>query len=243
MTLQQQGAETPAGITLVVADARDETADEFVGRFSPGRAVVVSGTSLAHQEWCIDFSDFDRSYLRIDGERYAVTDIDAIVSLTPVIKPYELLGIAEEDRAYVASELTAFLTYFGNRYAGRGINKPAIGNLLGSNWRKERWYVAARSVGFLTPEHRRKVGPDKGIFAPRPVATKSITLLGNQPLKEPENAELLAAANRLRRSAGLAYLTIRYTCGPAGYVFHEADLRPSIHDPAVAEAIIQSIYP
>jgi hypothetical protein len=85
-----------------------------------------------------------------------VNDLTGVLTRRLAVYPEELQHVHADDRAYVASEMTALLAWWLRVVTVPVLNRPAGGILCGPARRPEQWRVAARNLGFPVARLRRQ---------------------------------------------------------------------------------------
>jgi len=145
-------------VLLVVGSRFDAGAASLVRRWRPRCARLLTCEDLSTPGWSWDPQTPDRATMMVQGERLSVRSLRGVVTLLPSVTPAELPHIAEADREYVASEMTAFLLAWLSRLPCRVVNPPAPLCLSGSYLHPEQWLqIADRSGLPVQPMSRRVV--------------------------------------------------------------------------------------
>lgn len=97
---------------LILAGRNDQAAGALRERWSAHDARVLTCRDLSTAGWRYSPGEPRASRVVAGGERIPVTEIEGILTRLPSVTADDLPHIAEEDRGYVAAEMTAFLTAF-----------------------------------------------------------------------------------------------------------------------------------
>ena len=209
---------------LIVASALDNGVREVAAAWSTDCAAVLTPGDACKLGWKVELNDFDESCAVVDGKVIPVRDITGVVTLLPNVMDYELFGVEDADRRYVASEVMAFLFYLLSRLQCPVLNRPTAHCLTGPNWRPEQWSVLCRRVGLYTQPPC--VQPSKD--------TRRISVVGSDFVGEaPEDTR--ARVRQLARLASVEHLTI--TLGSDDYAVRGIELAPDLRDEPVRSAV------
>ncbi|HLK46613.1 MAG TPA: hypothetical protein VKT49_00685 [Bryobacteraceae bacterium] len=212
---------------LVLASAVDRVASEFVHR-AGSTARLLTCRSLSSPGWRLTVPVRESLVAVVDGSRIPAADITAVVTRLPYVGESELPQIAAADRAYVASEMQAFLHAFLSALPCPVVNRPMPVCLAGPNWRRAQWLKAARANGFNTSAASLS-------RPPWPVSVIGGACFG---ISDPS---LQQAACRLAEAAGAQMLRLWCAGEPSAPVVVSADLWPDLTDPAVAAALLDLV--
>src|SRR6266545_2541670 len=115
---------------VVLASAADQVAFTLHDRLSRSDVAVLTPRDLSRPGWF--YRPGTRgSALVADGEEFGSEEIAALVTRLPWVSEFELPQIVEGDRAYVASEMGAFLIAWLSELACPVANRPSPSCLCG----------------------------------------------------------------------------------------------------------------
>jgi hypothetical protein len=119
--------------------------------------------------------------------------LKAILVRRLAVYPQELGHVHEDDRAYVASEMTALLAWWLHMVPVPVLNRPDRAALCGPGWRPEQWRVCAGRLGFPVVRLSRETESNRPVAFPD--VTTELVLVGKLLVGEaqPLMAECLAA--------------------------------------------------
>jgi hypothetical protein len=141
---------------LVLANAGDEIARSMAAAL--GSATwCVTPRELSRAGWIHDPTGNGDDVIVIGGERMPARAVSAVITRLAAVLRSDLPHIVEDDRDYVAAEMTAFLLSFLIKLPCPVINTPSAGSLMGPSWSALRWRAAATQAGFapaLDPQAR-----------------------------------------------------------------------------------------
>ncbi|MHC0061539.1 hypothetical protein ACWATR_01255 [Nostoc sp. UIC 10890] len=173
------------------------------------------------------------------GCAIALDQITGVLSRLPSIFEQELLHIVPEDRAYVATEMNAFLIAWLSSLKCPVLNRPTPTYLLGPAWRPEQWVYAAAQLGIPVRPVRRQSSMSANVCAQ--VLEKSsvkVTVVGDRCLGEVEKT-LASYARRIADAAEVDLLTVHFSSSESPAEFLGADLWTDISAPDVGDAILE----
>jgi hypothetical protein len=130
---------------LVVTSSTDPDLSLF--KSLPRTAIVVPA-HLSQPGWFYEVSKGEHARLVASTGVLFAHDISGVLTRIKRVWPGELPHINEEDREYVASEMTAFLAALLNELPCVVVNRPAANCLLGPPWTAEHWKRTAADAGF-----------------------------------------------------------------------------------------------
>src|SRR5512138_3330212 len=116
---------------LVIAQRRDAAARDLVARWGPRRARLLTAADLASPGWEVHTDDPLGSTAVVQGEPVAAAEISGVLTRLPAVTDRELPMLVQEDRAYAAAEMTAFLVYWLSTLACPVLNRPVAPSLCG----------------------------------------------------------------------------------------------------------------
>jgi hypothetical protein len=134
---------------LIFAHASDPVARRLAAAWSPeARLIVPRDLSVrGWQHFPVGGGD-DTIGLAAGAIRAA--DVNGVLVRIAAVGPADLPHIVEEDRNYVATEMTAFLSSLLTSLRCPVVNRPSASALMGPGWSPERWRAAATAAGMDT---------------------------------------------------------------------------------------------
>ncbi|QMS86693.1 hypothetical protein HUN01_03570 [Nostoc edaphicum CCNP1411] len=169
----------------------------------------------------------------------ALDQITGVLTRLPSIFEQELLHIVPDDRAYIATEMNAFLIAWLSSLKCPVLNRPTPTYLLGPAWRPEQWVYAAAQLGIPVRPVRRQSSMSANVCAQ--VLEKSsvkVTVVGDRCLGEVEKT-LASHARRIADAAEVDLLTVHFSSSESPAEFLGADLWTDISAPDVGDAILE----
>ncbi len=225
-----------ASSVLVIASQYDEAARDLVAQWAPEGAALCAPRDLSRPGWRYCLSDSSASTAVAGGIVIRRRDISGVLVRLFAIPPEELQHIVPEDRCYVASEMTAFLTAWLSSLSCPIVNRPTAGCLSGPAWRPEQWIRTAGRAGIpVMMRHHRASPPHSPADEPE-VAYLEITVACDQVFGTSDDC-LVGYAKRLAAAAGVSLVRLRFARDHNDYRFVSAHAWPDLRIPGVADAI------
>ena len=216
---------------VVLTHALDTGARLLVGHWRAHNARLLVAGDLCAPGWRFEPASSDHGFATIDGVRVPAGAIQGVVTRIPHIRGLDLPQIVEGDRAYVSSELNAFLTAWLDALPCPVLNRPSAGSLMGPPFSHERWLILAARAG-LALASRRYQAPE----VHRTPAMAIVTVVGERWFGEVA-PDVGMQALRLARLARVDLLTVRFTSATSGAAFSSADLLTDT-TPEIADALL-----
>lgn len=132
-------------IRVVLASRFDPEATDIVKLWG-NDACLLSVDDLSSSGWVHRPGRPSRSRAVVDGSVVPYAGIGGVWALMTVVSPLELGHIVPGDRAYVASEMTAFIRAFLGGLPGRVLNRDAVPGTRW--WTDDLWRWQASKLGF-----------------------------------------------------------------------------------------------
>jgi hypothetical protein len=223
---------------VIIASRHDAAAPALAERWSAHNAALLTCEDLSVAGWCHHLNAAGVSTAVISGRVVATTEITGVLTRLPCVTESELAHIVPADRAYVAAEMTAFLTFWLSELVCPVLNRPTPVCLMGPNWRTERWIHAAAQLGIpVCPSYRQATltaDVSADVSKQRPIA---LTVVGHRCFGEGD-AMLTMHARRLAAAAGVDLLTVYLSGSESGARLLGAELWADISSPDIANAIL-----
>lgn len=198
---------------LVLAHAGDTIARRLAAAWD---ARVITGRDLSTRGWRHFPVGGGDDVLGLADGPLPATAVRGVLTRIAAVAPADLGHITEEDREYVATEMSAFLLSFLRALRCPVLNRPTAGSLIGPGWTPLRWRAAASAAGLA--------------IAREGTAAIPVTVLGDRAFGPDA---LAAPARALARRAGVELLGARFT---ADGQFVDADPWADLPDEA-ADAV------
>jgi len=225
-----------ASSVLVIASQYDEAARDLVAQWAPEGAALCAPRDLSRPGWRYCLSDSNASTAVAGGTVIRRRDISGVLVRLFAIPPEELQHIVPEDRCYVASEMTAFLTAWLSSLSCPIVNRPTAGSLSGPAWRPEQWTATACRAGIPVMPRHRPASPPYGLADELEHPYLETTIAGDQVFGTSDE-RLIGYAKRLASAAGATLLGLKFARNHNDYQFVNADTSPDLRTPGVAYAI------
>jgi hypothetical protein len=215
----------------VLASRYDALAHRWTDRWASRGAAPLTPDDLSQAGW--------RHYLNapadgvaiVGGRRVGVAEISGVLVRLPCVYEQDLPHIVPADRGYVAAEMTAFLASWLSTLPCPVLNRPTPTCLAGPFWRPEQWAFAAARLGIPISPVSCLVAP--GAASPNTrapdVPKRTVTVVGDHCVGD-EDELLRRQARSLASAAGVALLTVSFTCGAPAAHFVDANLWPRLDD-------------
>lgn len=134
-------------IVVISPLLNDTIVKAFAGWSQTIEIALLTVKDMMSEGWELYSDRFEDSFFVANGKQCAVNQIDGVINLLPFIYEKELIQIKEEDRSYVASELTAMMTYFLTKLSCKTINRPDAESLMGSSNLYYQWKHLVQKLG------------------------------------------------------------------------------------------------
>jgi hypothetical protein len=187
---------------------------------SNARMAIVVPAHLSQPGWCYEVGRGAHALLVTSKGIVAAGDVSGVLTRAQRAWPAELPHINEEDREYVASEMTAFLAALLNELPCPVFNRPAATSLWGPPWTAEHWWRAATAEGVTVCRNDDHLCDDPAEI----VVLEGKVIRGASTL--PNGAKALTL--RLAERAGVLLLGARF-CLRHG-ALQQVSLRPGLDE-------------
>jgi hypothetical protein len=161
---------------------------------------VLEPAGLSVPGWAHDPENPREDRLVVDDEEHPVSELTAVITALDAVEPFDLPHVRAEDRAFVASEMTAFLRSWLQALACPVLDPPTTMALSGAAGDRGVWSKAATA---LAVADRQAI--------PTPVArTHTVTVVAGRivgPAPEPAAATALSLTQAARVTAARLTLT------------------------------------
>jgi hypothetical protein len=191
---------------LIVGGTHDTDAHSAVAwlklKLGPRQAALLDAVDLSRPGWRLFANNPEGGAIVASGRVVPVRDVTAVLVRRMAVYSQELGHVHADDRAYVASEMTALLAWWLRVVPVPVLNRPTGGAMLcGPGWRPERWRALASRLGFPVVRLRREISKP----ALLPAVVTEVILVGEMIVGEASRpvADCLLA---LARAAKIALL-------------------------------------
>jgi hypothetical protein len=211
---------------LIFGSALDDQPARLAKRWAhEGRdAVLVTPADLSRPGWRLRRGCPRESMAAVGDRVVRGGDIRLVVSALPCVAPYDLPHVAEDDREYVAEEMSAFLLAWLCEMACTVVERPTPVSLAGCGRSRFEWAAMASSLGIAADPSW--VGP-----------TTAVTVVGGRAVGDVARA-LATAAEGLALAARRSLVTLRFAADDAPRLVG-ADARAEVGADGVADALLE----
>jgi hypothetical protein len=226
-------------VFLILAGQQDESARSLASRWLPHGANLLTPEDLSICGWRHHSHPTQEDIAVINRRVVASGEIKGVLTRLPWVSEQELTHIAPHDRAYVASEMTAFLLSWLDGLNCPLLNRPTPTCLSGPGWRTEQWIHLAAQLGIPVCPVRRHARRPEDIpngAAQHPYHT--LTVVGRRCLGACDDMRTVHA-RRLAAAAGVDLLVTRFTSGEEEPRLLSVDVWPDVASADVADAILE----
>lgn len=224
---------------VVLAHCDDQVAHALVERWATRNARLITPEDLSMAGWRHRSGASHNACAVIDGDVIDAQAITGVLVRLPQVIEQDVLHISEEDRAYVAAEMTAFLRAWLAKLPCRVLNRPTAMGLNGPLWRHERWLHTAAQLGCsVIPAQRATTSTQQSVSAAAvPTTVVSVTIVGSNAIGDTDPA-LVQQARRLAEAADVELLAVAFDGPDAQARFVGASLWPVMTQDAIADAVL-----
>lgn len=230
---------------VVLASRFDASAARLAERWRDHGARLLTPEGLSVRGWCHESGALDRSMAVLQGEGVPLRLIDGVLTRLPGVSEDELPHIVPGERAYVSSEMTAFLVAWLSSLGGRVLNRPTPACLWGPNWGMEQWAHEAARAGFQIRPVRRlarafgrtEMNVDLEGAEPAQADLHRVTLVGGRLFGDSIDENSEQCALRLSQATNVELLTMTLVREGSSTAFVGASPWVDVDRPEVADAI------
>lgn len=225
---------------VVLAHESDSSAAALVERWRDRDARLMTVRDLSSRGWRQPFGASGAARAVVDGHVVPIDDIAAVLPRLPYIGVQSLQHVRDDDREYVATEMSAFLTAWLSRLPCKVVPRPRPPSIATIGWRPEQWLRAAALLGIPIAPMQRRVTPEQGIQRVTPPAGATVTIAGAHALG-PAEPVLRSHARRLAAAAGADLLAVHFSGADESAAIVGADEWPDLLVPEVADALLATL--
>ncbi len=225
---------------MIAANRWDRTAKACAARWGTDCAGVLTAQDLSTAGWRQRLGQFERGTVVVGGKILPHADITGVLTLLPSVTEQDLVDIVPEDRAYVASEMTAFLVFWLSSLICPVLNRPTPMCLSGPHWRREQWVSAAARAGIPVQSFRRRAAHGSDAVQEALPDSTIVTVAGRSIIGEAD-PELLLHAQRLAGIAGVQLLAVNFSSPRRNARFVTASTFPDLSDDRTVEAVLECL--
>jgi hypothetical protein len=232
-------------VVVIVASAADQAARALAEAWKAADARVLTPLDLSMPGWHYRSCRPEPGMAVVDGKIVPSEAISGVVTRLPWIAEAEIPHVAEHDRAYVASEMQAFLFAWLSRLTCPVLNRPTPFCLAGPAWRHEKWISVAGRLGIRVRSTRRTIpsgSPPKVHGATGGDAAgvlTEVTVVAGRVVGP--QSRLVEPTRQLAAAAGVRMIT-------ACYANHDRDAElvgvsqwPDITSPSIRDAMLRCV--
>jgi hypothetical protein len=237
--MNSRGSANRKGRPIVIlASVADDVALRLPERLARPDVLVMTPADLSQPGWAYRPGRAG-SELVANGQVLRSQGIAGVVTRLPWISEAELMRIAQSDRAYVASEISAFLLAWLTEVECPVVNRPGPNCLCGPFWRHERWVAEAAGAGLEVHPARRYARIDETQRAvARPCLERSTVIVVGERCFGDTDEVLSKQARSLARATGTETLTVHFSDTGTGMRFLTANPWPCLESDDVADAVL-----
>jgi hypothetical protein len=166
----------------------------------PAGVRVLEPSGLSTPGWAHDPENPAEDRLVIDGEVHPAGRLTAVITALDAVQPFDLPDVRAEDRAFVASEMTAFLRTWLGTLTCPVLDRPTALALSGAAGDRAVWSTAATALA--VPDRQAAPAPRTRTHA---VTVAACRVVG--PAPEPAAATALSLARTANVTAARLRLT------------------------------------
>jgi hypothetical protein len=224
---------------VILASRYDKTAEWLATRWAAAGAdgCVLTCEDLSVSGWQYRPSQPLAGTAVVGGREVATNAIRGVLTHLPHVSDLELIHIDPPDRAYVAAEMTAFLTVWLSDLPCRVLNRPSPGCLTGPSFIAEQWVAAASKLGMRIRPTRTRLGLNRSHEIEREAPVARVTVIGSRCFGEVDEV-LRRRASQLACTMGVDMLGVHFSGSEPDALFVGVSTSPDISTPDVADAIL-----
>lgn len=232
----------------MLASRFDESAARLAARWRARGARLLTPEGLSVRGWCHESDAQHRSVAVIDGELVPVRSIEGVLTRLSAVSEEELPHIVVEERAYVSSEMTAFLLAWLSSLECPVLNRPTATSLSGPSWSQEKWAREAAGAGLPIRPVRRvarrfaaagAVDASPECLQPAHGELHHVTVVAGRSFGSEVGEETKERARKVAEAANVELLTATFLCDGASAAFVGGSPWVDVDRPEVADAILE----
>jgi hypothetical protein len=225
-------------VIVILARQEDASARLLAARWSAQGALLLSPKDLSTSGWQYNPLAPEANAAVISRRSICCSEITGVLTRLSWVFQDELMHIAPIDRAYVASEMNAFLLALLHGLTCPLLNRPTPMCLAGPGWRKEQWVNCAARLGIPVHPVRREARLSDGLSTEDPQSScQTVTVVGDRCFGTVDET-LANCARRLAAAAGVDLLAVHFGVVNGESRLFNADFLPDINSTDVADAIL-----
>jgi hypothetical protein len=222
-------------VLIVLANRQDEAALALAARWQSYSTCVLTPEDLSAPGWRYEVPSSIDSRLMVGRREIAQAGIKGVLTRMPCVSEQDLEHFVPADRAYAASEMTAFLLAWLSGLDCAVLNRPTPGCLSGPCWRPEQWVRFAAHLNVpVVPIHRH--APQNTPDSPDSSAAE-VVVIGDRCVGA-VHPVLADRARLLAKAAGVELLLVYFNGPGPESKFVTASLWPDLWQTEVTDAIL-----
>jgi hypothetical protein len=225
-------------VIVILATRQDDVARLLAARWTAGDARLVTPQDLSIAGWRHQPHTGREHTAIVNGRSVSGAEITSVLTRLACVPEPELMHVAQHDRAYVAAEMTAFLSSWLTGLDCCVLNRPTPTCLSGPGWRKEQWVHFAASLRIPVCPVRRNtrqvIESTEGDSHPGHI----VTVVGRRSFGAPDKT-IARYAQQLAEAAGVGLLAAHFNRIEGAYRLTSVDLWPDVTVPEIADAILE----
>jgi len=225
-------------VIVVLASRYDIAARPLAEGWAKAGACVLTPEDLSAPGWRHHLSDPAAARAVVNGRPVALRDIRGVITRLPWVTEAELPQIVSADRAYVASEMSAFLLFWLAELSCPMLNRPTHGSLNGPCWRPEQWVAHAGRAGLRVRCETRSLRASAPPPLPPQRGESTVTVIGDRCLGR-VHGSLLDRSRRLAELANVDLLGIELSSPDPDAFFVNATVYPEIDSVEASDALLE----
>jgi hypothetical protein len=195
---------------IVLLPTYDSSQQVFFSQSDRYNVKTLTAKDLSSSGWYYDDSDEKNSRCVIGSEILVENDIDGVITRLPTITEDQLPHIIADDRAYLASEMTAFLLAWLSSLSCPMLNRPTANCLSGPYRRPEQWAHCASKMGLPVVEHVQSVNHGARNISSPSEGPATVVVIGDRYVGD-VHPRLASCAGKIARASGVDFLAVDFT--------------------------------
>jgi hypothetical protein len=227
---------------VILASRYDARAGWLASRWADAGACLLTCEDLSVCGWRYDPRRPLDGTAVLGGRERATKDIRGVLTRLSAVTDLELTHIVPADRAYVAAEMTAFLTCWLSTLPCPVLNPPTPVSLTGPNLRSEQWALAAARLGMALQPAPVRLGLQAPAEGSSQTATATVTVVGDRAFGDTPEA-LRRRAIQLARATEALLLGVSFSSLQPDARFTGVTTCPDVDSPEAADAVLELLTP
>jgi hypothetical protein len=216
---------------LLLARAKDASIRVLQGQ-APNRIVHADIGDLSRIGWRFSGGSPEKATAFASGRVIETRRIAVVLCRIALVTSEDLVTVHPEDRAYAASEMTAFLRAWLMQFQGVRCNEPTWMSLAGPGWHPQQWIWIVSRLGVPVIE-----AAVKGVA--RKDCETAMALVAGREVLGVVDPTLVDYSLRIARAVKARLLSLRFV-RDGRWRFEAAESRPDL-DEASAAALLRDL--